>query len=210
MANLSIAEGADVVAATTSINQLLQLDAIWTEAVAAGSPASGDEIGPWVEQLASIVKDISNLVYGLEFHHARLSDIVNSHRDEADATLRTLLWENVLDGNVREDLRWWIGDRSIRELWSVADSSFSHDSLVSEVDQLQAQLSEVERGQAVAGDLGKKFCCDAANNLFTGGILLIPAGIGVGVAAVGAGIATGGVGLLIAGAAIWWARKHRC
>jgi hypothetical protein len=215
--NLSIKEREAVVGATTFINYLLELDDIWTEAVAAGPPTSEGELGAWIEQLRSLVDNMTELLPGMDGFRTGLSDILNRHHEAANATLRALLWEKVLDGNVREDLRWWVGDRSIGEVWSAAESSLSHDSLESEVKQLRHQLSELEGGQAVAGDLTLGFRCSAANGLLTGGILLIPSGIGAGIAtlgvgalAAGAGFATGGIGFVIAGTALWWAHKNRC
>lgn len=215
MPNLSLAERQSVVQATSLINLLLQLDDIWTEAVAAGSPAS--EVGPWIDQVRDVVESMADLSPAVNGFREQLSDIVDRHEEAADATLRALLWEEVLDGKVRENLRWWVGDRSISEVWRRAESSFSRDSWDAEIEQLRRQVSVLEDGEAVAGDLSLGFRCGAANGLLTGGILLIPSGIGAGVATLGvgavaatAGFAAGGIGIVIAGTALWWAHKNRC
>ena len=217
MPNLSTRESVAVVAATTLFNTLLQLDDVWTEAVTAGSPTSEDEEGQSIDQLRNLVDYIVELGSNLDDLRTGLGDIVKRHREEADATLRALLWEKALDANVREDLRLWVGNRGIEEMWSVAEASLSHGSWESEVQQLRAQLSVLEGGQAVAGDLTLGFRCGAANGLFTGGVLLIPSGVSAGIAtlsvgalAAGAGFATGGIGFLIAGTALWWAHKNKC
>jgi hypothetical protein len=172
MPNLSIAESTLVVTSTTFINALLQLDDVWTEAVAVGSPTSEGEVGPWIEQLRILVDLMADELSNVGELRSQMSEVVNRHHEAADATLRTLLWGNALDGNVHEDLRWWVGNRGIRDLWNAADTSFSQWE--SEVEQLRGQLSVLEGGQAVAGDLTIGFRCGAANGLFTGGSFLFP------------------------------------
>lgn len=215
MPNLSTQDRVAVVSATTQFNLLLQLDEVWTEAVTAGPPASGHGAGTWIDQLRTLVATMADLLPRVEESVSKLHDLVKSYDGEANAALRALLWDKELNENIREDLRMWVGRRRIGQVWSTAEENLAR--WPDEVEQLRQQLSILEGGQAVAGDLSLGFRCGAANGILTGGILLIPTGVAGGVAALSvgalaaaAGFATGGIGVLLAGTALYWARKNQC
>jgi hypothetical protein len=216
---LTVGEARTVIRATADTGRLLQLDDIWT-AAAAGGPPAGGSVDPdeWVDQVEGLVDEMHGLLKDVGGHAGFLAALAEQHAEEAEVALNDLLWGNLLTQSDREDLRWWAGRHGGFSAMAAASAS-----LLAETDQehmaLDYQLERLQSGVMGTGDLSKKFLCGSAQQLMVGGVLLVPgaaaggvtAGLAAGAVAGVAIASTGGLAALaVVGAALWWARRHRC
>lgn len=216
---LTLAEARTVIEVTSATNRLLQLDEIWTAAAVAARP-SAELAGPrgWIGQAEDLVDEMHRLLDEVGDDAPALAILADEHDEEAEETLSSLLWGDLLTPDDRSALRWWTGQHGgFGAMAATAASALT--SADEEHAALNRQLDILRSGATATGDLTKKFRCGAAQQLMVGGVLLLPGVAGGGIAlglAAGVGAAaivasTGGLGALaIVGSALWWARRHRC
>jgi hypothetical protein len=196
----------------------MQLDDLWTEGVSLYRILPSNEVPDfWASQLQALAHEIERILTELAASAGPFGEVARNNANEAQEALRSLMWGDLLDAPSRDDLRWWVGQRTFASLIEQALATLSEQSITTEVEHLREQVSLLSNGDDITGDLSKGFRCGTASGILAGGVLLIPTGVGAGMAALGvgtlavaAGFGTGGVGLLLAGTALWWARRVRC
>jgi hypothetical protein len=226
---LAIIEIRRVIDATADTTRLLQLDAVWTAAVTGGPPPEGAvatvppyvgqrEPGAWIAQLDDLVGEMRPLILSINERGSLIADIAHEHYEEAEDSLNSLLWDDVLPPSDRETLRWWTARRGGLPgmLNQIGSERLEAEQEIRALDQ---QLDMIRSGGKSTGDLSKSFRCGSVQQLLVGGVLAVPVAAGGGVtvavtAGALAGVAvasTGGLAALaIIGAALWWARRYRC
>ncbi len=203
---------------TSEALRLLQLDDLWTTAVREWSSSPNNpQSSP--EELFRLANEMKVLLETIGNRRDFLSGIGDSISDEDEDLLNSVLWGNELSAEDQADLRWIITrEGGLRRLIASAVDTLSN--YYSEIEHIDQQMQALGLGEAVNGDLTRKFRCALGLTLIGGGFLSLPptiggaVGVGLTVGAVGAGLlvgATGGVaGLAIIAAGIFFIRKSKC
>ncbi len=217
MGSLSLAAQAGVATMTGDMLRLLQLDDLWTGAVAQTLIPS--ERTPALAEVESLAGEMIDRLGQMQEHVDLLRKVGEDLGDDGEDRLNSLLWGTELNSEDRTDLRWLLtragGFQSMAR--SAGDVLSSYDS---EVNLLEQQLTFLRQGEAATGDLSRRYRCGLGQGLIIGGAASLPAtavaaaGAGVTVGAIGAAVlvaATGGVaGVAVLIAGLFVIRKARC